>query len=148
MVGAAIVAIAIMVTLRDQSTAGRQAAAPPKAVGSSRGNLRVEVNVPARATLDGWHLPDGGPQAATVLLFSDVEATTHTLEVWSEGYRRESSSVAIKAGQTTRVTVNLQRAGPSAAGHDPAWFIDRRAGPRSGTSPSVGDISSPFEGGA
>jgi hypothetical protein len=74
-----------------------------------RGTLRVDVNVPARATLDGWHLPDAGTQAASALVFSDVEAMTHTLEVWSEGYRRESRSVAVKANQTSRITVTLQR---------------------------------------
>jgi len=73
------------------------------------GTLRVDVNVPAKATLDGWHLPDAGAQAASALVFSHVEATTHTLEVWSEGYRRESSSVVVKASQTSRISVDLQR---------------------------------------
>ena len=78
-------------------------------VEGGHGTLRVEVNVPAKATLDGWHLPDAGAQAASALVFSNVEATTHTLEVWSEGYRRESSSVVVRARQTSRIAVNLQR---------------------------------------
>jgi hypothetical protein len=129
-IGAGVIVVlaglALFLASRDQSNADEQTAAtrasPPVA---GRGNLRVEVNVPARATLDGWHLPDGGSQLASVLVFTDVEATTHTLEVWSEGYRRESSSVVVKAGQTVRVAVNLQPAARAAAAQHEAWLIER-----------------------
>ena len=113
-VGAAVIVVAIAVVMfltsrheSDQRSDSVTTRSGPVAVG--RGTLQVEVNVPARATLDGWHLPDAGTQAGSMLVFSNVEATTHTLEVWSEGYRRESSTVAVKPDQTTRAMFILQR---------------------------------------
>jgi hypothetical protein len=112
--GIAFVAIAlagVLLFVRSRNTPEAQQVAAPRAAPSvaERGSLRVDVNVPARATLDGWHLPDGGAQAASAVVFSDVEASTHTLEVWSAGYRRESLSVVIKPKQTSRLSVTLQR---------------------------------------
>jgi hypothetical protein len=110
--GAFVIAIASVLLFtrsRDKADAPAQAAAPSAPLVAERGSLQVDVNVPARATLDGWHLPDAGAKPASGIVFSDVEATTHTLEVWSEGYRRDTSNVAVRPGQRTKVTVTLQR---------------------------------------
>ena len=113
-VGAAVIvvvgaAVLFMTSRHTNDESPATATTRPGPALEARGTLRVEVNVPGRATLDGWHLPDAGAQAASLLVFINVEATTHTLEVWSEGYRRDSSSVAVRADQTSRVAVNLQR---------------------------------------
>jgi serine/threonine protein kinase len=100
-----LIFILIFLTIRNNEKSTTATLPPPPVYGS----LMVQFDQPANASLDDWDLPQGGQRLAASHLFKDIRAGTHTLDVWKDGYRRQSFTVTIRGGQTTEFRVTLQR---------------------------------------
>jgi hypothetical protein len=104
-----VVAVGLVALSSGRNTRSDEAASSGRRVEApSRGALRVRLNQPARAVLDGWHHPDEGQTQSSTFTFTEVQAGTHTLDVWQPQGRRQSFSVNVAGGRRTEFSVTLQ----------------------------------------
>ena len=73
----------------------------------------IKVNCDAHAWMSGWIVVTDNPSAVTTdggaFKLSDVPAGTHKIEIWHETLGKITKEITIKAGEETKVTIELAK---------------------------------------
>lgn len=74
------------------------------------GVLELTLRPAAMATVDGFHVPDGGQRASGSHLFTGLSHGEHHFRVFRDGYTNYEGTVTIAAGRTSSLVVRLEPA--------------------------------------
>lgn len=99
----AVLGIGLVSALIAWQFIGSSETAPPTA-----GSLVIRTNVPANAILDGFITPQG-TQPSTVHEFPGLDARTHQVRVWRDGYQDATRKVTVAVGEDKEVTIELRK---------------------------------------